>query len=152
MPTFLIFNAAEAVQYADIGKGDLRMDVVIPTAPTANDNRKWGFFAPSKGSGLYFQITGTTFQAVAIDGPTGADTTVSITFETEWVGTEQVYRIVWEAGLAHFYVAGTKKATIAFEDDNLDLASIPLSVYVYNANADNMLVGYVEALGVQSYI
>lgn len=151
MPTFIAFNAASAVQYADVIKGDFRMQVAVPTLPTATQARKFGLFAVDRDSGLYFEVTGTTFRAVARDATSvDGSTTSTITFEPSWAGTPIEYRILWEAGLAHFYVDGTRKATIAFPASNI-LTSIPLSLYVSNSVADNLLVGYIDSLGVQSF-
>lgn len=151
MSTYLVFNTAAAAQNIDLMKGDFRFAIVVPTDPTAGDSRKFGLYSSNKGSGIYFEISGTTFQAVAIDGVTGESTEESITWESSWTGTKRVFRIIWQAGMAHFYVDGTKKATIAFSDEDLDLASTPMRVYIKNDNADDMLVGYIECVGVQSY-
>lgn len=152
MATYLVFNNAEAIQYADLLKGDLRMNVVIPNSPSTSDVRRWGFYSLSKQSGAYFEITGTMFQAKVYDGANGTSNTVAITWDADWEGEDIIYRIKWSAGRAVFYMDGVQKADIALEDEGVVLANSPLSVYVQNATADNMLVGNIDVVNVQTYL
>lgn len=149
MATYLNFNSAEGIQDSSIVKGDLRMNLLVPTAPKAGDSRKFGFYSASKASGIYFEVSGTTFRAVARDGEKEESSTETITFSTDWVGQFTVYRIVWGAGMAHFYVGETKMATVSFVD--LDLTSVPLSIYINNGEADDLLVSYIECRDIQNY-
>lgn len=150
MATYLIFNAASAIQYGDVLKGDFRIKAVIPTIPAAGHARKFGLFSAHSGSGLYFEVTGTTFQAVIKDGNANQTATAPITFETVWAGEPLEFKIRWEANLVHFYIDGTRKATLSMTSA-IDLASTPLSIYISNSNADVMLVGNIEAQGLQAY-
>lgn len=149
---FLVFNAAEAIQYADVVKGTYYFEAVIPTAPTASDVRIWGLYSKNRDLGLYFEITGTTFRAVVKDGNKDKIVTSEMTFETSWVGVPIEYKIIWDAGSAEFYVDRVHKCTLSFADDDIALATEPLSLYIRNGNSDNMLVGTMVAKNVFQYL
>lgn len=156
MPTYLTFSSATAIQYADFTTGSVAINAVVPLTPVAGQAKKWGIYSHAKQAGLYFEITGATFRAVATstaDGQNAATGTSNITWNSAWVGVEVIYRIHWEAGMAQFYIDGVRVATIPFEDtDNLVLANTPMAFYIHNGNADNLLIGYIEALNVGAYI
>jgi hypothetical protein len=156
MPTYLTFNTATAIQYADFTTGTINMNVVVPVNPVAGQDKKWGVYSHAKQAGLYFEITGTTLRAVATateDGQTTVSDTETITWNTDWEGVEVLFKIKWEAGMAKFFINKTKVATIAFSDtDGLVLANTPMSLYIHNGNADDLLIGYIEATGVLKYI
>jgi hypothetical protein len=150
MSTVLNFNSAEAIQYADLVKGDIRFKILIPTAPKAGDSRKFGFYNVNKDSGIYFEVTGVTFRAVIRDGEKEESTVSAVTFSDDWAGRLIVYRIVWGAGMADFYVEDVKVATLPFVD--YDLTTTPLSLYINNGEADDMLLSYVECRDIQLLI
>lgn len=149
---YLNLNQAAIIQYADLLKGDLTFRLVIPTSPAAGHSRRWGFYAVNKESGVYFEVSGATFQATVRDGINGTSSSVALTWNDDWANAETTFRVRWEAGLATFYINGAKVTTIALDDENVVLASSPLSIYIENLTTDEMLTANIDAVGVQSYL
>lgn len=156
MPTYLTVDADTIIQYADFTTGTVAINAVVPLAPVAAQDKKWGVYSNAKEAGLYFEITGTTFRAVATstaDGQNTVTATSNITWNSDWLGVEVIYKIRWEAGLALFFINGVRVATIAFSDTaDLVLANTPMSLYVHNGNSDKLLIGYIEATNLGAYI
>jgi len=148
---YLVFNDAEAVHYGDAVKGTYLMEVVIPTEPTAGDARKFGLYSKNRDVGIYFEVTGTTFRGVAVDGNKNKEVTEDIEFNSAWAGAPIEYKIIWEAGRAELYVDRVHRATVDFSEDDLALAVHPMSLYIYNGNSDDMLVGAIEARNIYRY-
>jgi len=149
MANYLTFNADTAIQYGQFTGGSASFSTIFPNPPTAGEDKKIGLFSQAKGAGIYFHLNGTAFNAVATDGTNTK--TVEITWG-DWEDTEPIFLIRWEAGLAHFYIAGTKVAMIAFADENILLANTPLALYISNANSDELRVGFIEVTNAGSYI
>lgn len=156
MPTYLKFTSATAIQYADFTTGTIKINAVAPVDPVSAQDKKWGVYSHAKQAGIYFEITGTTFRAVATSTADGQNTVIAtstIDWNAAWTGVEVIYEIRWEAGMAKFFINGVRVATIAFSDTtNLVLANTPMSIYVHNGNADVLLIGFVEATGVLKYV
>lgn len=150
----LKFNNAEAIQYADLVKGEVTFSMRVAAAPAAGQDREFGLKSLNKGSGIYFQVDGADFNAVVVDGESGG----IISYPLTWaVGTfdsliANTYTIQWEAGLAKFFINGTNVVTLPFSDYDIVLASTPMSVYVKNQSGDDMYIDYIEGKGIQSYI
>jgi len=139
--------SASILGYADILKGNLTFSLLIPLAPTAGDVRFWGFYQPNLDAYIGFDITDDVFSMQTSNG-NGATTTVTFDWQPTWTNTEHEFQIQWTAAGAAFFVDGVKVGTI--NDDSVP--TVPLSTYIQNDNADNMLFTYMEAEDIQNYI
>lgn len=152
----LKFTNAEAIQYADLVKGEVTFRMRVVEGPASGDNKEIGLKSLNKGAGIYFDILDDDFNAVVEDGLTGLTNSFPITWEPgvfdSLIATD--YTIRWEAGMARFFINGVNVATVPFSDYDLDLASTPMSIYVKNQSGvgDDMYIDYIEAKGFQSYL
>lgn len=152
MDNYLVFNQAEAIQYADVVQGNFLFTAVIPSVPTDGDLRKFGLYSANQQVGIYFQVEDETFRAVVWDESIGEGDYKDITFNTSWAGAPVDYQIIWEAGIAKFLIDGVTVAQIAFDDGGMSFATQPLSLYVRNDNADDLFIGVIEAKNVINYL
>jgi len=146
--TGLVFNNAEAVFIKDMVGGEYTFKVTIPAVPTAADERIFGVFSPAMEKGIYFEVDDNVFKAVAKDGSESEEQVIA--FTASWATASVTFNIKWDSGTAVFSINGTKVATLSFIDSELDLATTPLSPYVLNTNADNLLVKYLMVRGVRN--
>lgn len=137
--TVLRFISASAVQYKDVFKGTIVLNLTVPTAPTAGNDRKFGLTQLSKGALAYFKVAGTAFTAESADGNGNTEST-TITWDSAWTNTATEFKIVWTGFEATFYVGGVKLAT----HRTVAVSKEPMSVYVNNSTADNLDLKYAE--------
>lgn len=133
----LRLSAAEINSYSQYIYGKYAFAVNVPTTPSAGEAKKIGLLnqaAPTLGA-VYFEITGATFRAVSYDDAGTAQTT-TLTWSGE--GAEQVFQIEWEKDNIVFRLAGTVVAT-----HKTRVGSLPQSLNLKNADADNTDTGYV---------
>lgn len=109
--TNLVFNNASAVGKADIGRGEITMSLIVPTAPTAGDTRSWGLAQTNLGAFAMFRITDTYFTAEVYDGY-GNYKVEQIPWLAAWTNTETEYKIKYTPDGWHFYVGGVEKSFI----------------------------------------
>jgi hypothetical protein len=149
----LLFNADTDASYIQHKFGHYVFSVNVPVKPTAGDARKFGLINaanPTKGS-VYFETTGTTFQAVSYDN-FGNTKATSITWnDTDWSAHAILFEILWEQDHIVFIVNGSVVATHVNSPagnygatSTNQVGTIPQVLYIHNGNADNMLVAYVE--------
>lgn len=143
----LRLNSAAIIHYGDIFKGELTMNLNIPTAPTAGDDRLFGFNQLNAGAYAYFKVADDVFTAEVNDGEGGTDSVV-IDWQTDWTAADTNFKIVWMGFSAVFYVNKVKFATI----NSAGVPKFPLSIYIKNGNADNMDMKYIEVENVHNYI
>ena len=148
----IILNAATIVHNHDVQRCEVRFLLTIPAVPTTGDSRRFGLFSTNKNSGVYFDINGNIFSGIANDSVANKTVSETMTFESSWATNEVEYKIVWEPDLIKFYVDRTRKAVLSLSSSELDISSIPLSVYVKNGNSDNMILGNFEIVGAMSYV
>lgn len=149
----LLFNTDTDASYLQHKFGHYLFSVNVPVKPTAGDARKWGLINaanPTKGS-VYFETTGTTFQAVSYDDYGNAKTTAITWNDTAWSALAIVFEILWERDHIVFLVNGAVVATHVNQGaGNYGATSTncvgvsPQALYIHNGNADNMLVAFVE--------
>lgn len=149
----LSLTNAGILHFADILRGDVSFKINI-AAPTAGDDRKIGLIEYNQGAFLYFKIADDVLTAESSDGTTIKSTVID--WNTDWTGTDTVFRIKWEAGMATFFIGDQFKVTLN-DASSLDIPTTvipggPLSLYVHNAGAGDLLISYIEVLGVQSAI
>ena len=149
----LSLNAVTIVSKHQYFRGNFVMNLTIPAVPTAGDERIFGLALPamSTKNAAYFEITGTTFQAVVKDSFNGTVTTSdAITWQAAWTNTAIEYRILWVGNKVTFYVNGIRVYELA--DRNLvpQLTTIP--VYIANNNADAMLLKYLAISDVHKVV
>lgn len=135
----LVFNAASAIQKADILMASrITFAATVPTDPTAGDSRSFGLEALNSGAYIRFKIDGTDFTAECSDGGSLSDS-CALTWDTDWAAAEAEFSIIFLPARVEFFVNGVMAGFL----DNTKCPKIPLSVCVRNANADAMSVSYV---------
>ena len=153
----ITLNAASFIAYADVFKEDLTINLTIPTAPTARDDRKWGNAQLNNGAYAIFAIEGTVFKCLC--EYQGVLTEIVIPWNAAWTNVPVDFTIKWNGSSADFLINGVRPngANIGgvLTETFINDASVPkvaMSTYVDNANADNMLVHYMEDQHIQGYI
>lgn len=137
----------EIAHYADFVKGDITMRITIPSAPGAGGGtRRYGVYALSADAYLLFSFGGT-LTVIASDGVT-TSTSEAINWDSSLNGVEARFRIVWDSGLAKFYINESNVATLS----GASIPHGPLSLYANDDSADASQVGAIDVRGMQSYI
>lgn len=147
----LALQEAGTVHRGDIMRGDLTMSITIPNSPTGGESRRFGFYSPNSGAYLWFQMEAEVFSAAASDGGSNSSSTAiawSDGVVESWEGNSIEFRIIWEAGMGHFYVNGARRATLA----GAAIPRDPMALYFSNANTDLMTVQYVNAEALQTFL
>jgi len=142
----ILLSQASILELADVSLGDLRLELSLPTAPTAGDERQFGFKSFSSGSYALFDISGTTFSAKVSDENGHTDST-TLVFNNDWVAEHTVFQIVFSASFVKFYINSSCVATFTGED----APNKAMSIYVKNDNADSMLFYGYDLLGAHIY-
>jgi len=136
-------NTAVIATYQTLRNCVLQMALNIPTAPTAEDSRVFGFYSPTltdKGK-IVFQISGTALTAEVYDEDGDEIDSKSITWDNGWTATETLFEIVVNERNVIFKIAGT----IVARFDDIAVAQFPLNVYLANNNSDNLDIGVIKA-------
>jgi len=134
------YNADASASFGQHLFADVEFNLTVPVKPTAGQARFWGLrFPVGTGFGaIYFEVTGTTFQAVSI-GQGGTSETTAITWiDGTWTAVAINYRIRWENDEVRFYVNGTLYVT--------HVAQVPqtaLPLMISNSSADNLDLNYL---------
>ena len=145
--TDLRFNAASAINYADIFKGKIGFNLTVPVGPAGGQARRFGFAQLNLGAYLGFRVDGAVFQVETIDG-SGNTETSNITWDAAWTGVPVLFEIDWSGFSATFYINGVKKVFL----NGVSVPKNPLSVYISNGAADNLDLTYLEVKDVQGYV
>lgn len=143
----LRFNAAGAASYSQYVYGDYEFQVNVATTPSAGEAKVWGLRNPaSSRGGIYFEITGATFQVVSVSDDGNTTDTTAVTWNDKsqtYNGNMTKFRIVWEPHQIRFYV-DTIEAAVATHK-GASIGSLPLALRIDNSDADNMDVDFVLA-------
>ncbi len=134
------YNADASASFGQHIFADVEFNLTVPVKPTAAQARFWGLrFPVGTGFGaIYFEVTGTTFQAVSV-GPAGTSETTAITWvDGTWTAAAISYRIRWENDEVRFYVNGTLYATHVAQ-----VPQTPLPLMISNSASDNLDLNYL---------
>jgi hypothetical protein len=108
----LVFNTAAAIGKADISRGEITFALIVPTAPTAGDDRYWGLGHTANFSSLaVFKILDDGFFAYVYDNA-GNYKSERIDWDVAWNAAEVDYKIKYAPDGFHFYVDGVEKSFI----------------------------------------
>lgn len=139
-------TTAVTAMSCDFVKGNLEMELTIPTAPGAGDVRKWGWMAQGQGAYAYFEIDGADFKVSTGDGE-GNTQSETLTWNSDWDNTATLFQIRWDASGFTFLVNGGRLAKIS---EDLKMPRVPLSPYISNSNGgDTMLLSQISVKGAQ---
>lgn len=142
----LRMNTAAAVGFADIYSADLTINATFPVAPVAGQDKRIGFAQLNMGAYVGFKISGAKFYYEAAS----PDTTISqteITWDATWTAAPVAFRILWENNQVKFYIkliGSNNEAYVGAINNTVALPKFPLSLYLKNANADNLDVTFVD--------
>lgn len=141
----LTVNADTLISLETFNAGVLKVEANIPADPTALDDRKIGFSGQGTGAAAYFFVDGTALKC-QVTNEDGESETVTISWSggviEDWSGNVATYEIRWDPGIVRFFINNVQRAQIS--------SATPtgaMSVYLHNANADNMLVKQVTVDG-----
>jgi hypothetical protein len=141
----IVLNAATILGYDDLYQCRGVFSLTIPAAPTAGDDRAFGFAQLNAGLFVDFKIVGAVFSANCINGTLSS--TAVIPWNTDWDATPTKFSIRWHGYDAIFYVNDIEMARL--NSGNAGMVTEPMSLYIKNANADDLLMHYVEALDIR---
>lgn len=144
----LVLGGSATIMGADFMKGNLEMEITIPTAPASGHTRQFGWKAGGQGAYAYFEISGTTFQAATSDGE-GNSQTAAITWNSDWDNAATLFKIRWDASGFTFLVDGIRKAKIS---EDTKMPRVPMSPYMASlgGGTGDMLVSYISIIGAQT--
>lgn len=138
-------NADTLITKEVFDAGVLRAFVTIPTAPTASDDRKIGFSGNGSSEFAWFFVEGTALKCQVSNGE-GAAESVTIDWSDgvieNWTNLKITMEVRWEAGSVRFFINGTQRAQLSGK-----VPRGPLSAFIRNANADNMLLAGLTVEG-----
>lgn len=126
----------------DFVKGNLEMELTIPTAPGAGDVRKFGWMAQGQGAYAYFEFDGEAFKVSSGDGE-GHTQSEEITWNTDWTNVTTLFQIRWDASGFTFLINGGRVAKIS---DELNMPRVPLSPYISNETGGDTII--VQQIGI----
>lgn len=137
-------NAAEIASLQGVGLGELEFLMDIPTAPTAGDARVWGLKSLQGGDlgRISFEITDTTFQAIAYDEDGSELGSVVIPWDSDWTNTEVRYGIKRGIRSVFFTIDGDLYGQIP----DVALSKRSLNISVDNDNSDNLLISSITVV------
>lgn len=154
-------NEAKFIGYADIFKGELHFDIVVPTVPTTGDYRQFGFEQLNEGASAVFVFDGEDFYvATSFQGEV---TMIPVEWNPAWTNTATRFTVKWTGFSAEFLINGVQQFNastvpsaveampMTFIND-VTVPKIPMSVSVSNETADNLLVISYQTMNVQGYI
>lgn len=99
-------NANTFIGNASIFKEDLTLNLTIPAAPTASDNRTWGLQQSVNGAKAVFNITDTIFSCKTTY--LGVTTTINIPWLSSYTNTATNYTVKWNGFSADFLINGVR--------------------------------------------
>lgn len=151
--TVLRFTSAEVASYSFYRGGVYRFKLTVPVAPTAAQDKSWGFKTPSLGnvSRVEFDITGAVFSVVVYDKDGNTAFSQAITWDAAWTATAVVYEMRILDGGITFWINNTRKAAYMFNAvANRKKIYDAGPLHIKNLNADNLDLTYLSAREVQS--
>ena len=157
----LRINAASIIHYGDMYGCDMTVRVTIPAVPIAGDSRRIGLASAGLGAFVGFDISGVVFSIQANDGK-GNTKSVTVDFLAAWATVPTDFEIRWRGTYADFLVGGVpvidttdatnKKFAATYRLNDIAVPKGPLSIYVLNANADNLDIATINAKNIQTFI
>jgi len=159
--TALRFNASKAIGYGDLFKTDVTFGVIVPTAPTAGDVRKWGLEQITIGASIFFQIIDDVFSCNCTYNGVTSNTVVD--WNTDWTATDTKFTIKWTGFTVEFLINGVHVASaggytgisgysgVSGRSDE-SIPKVALSTSIDNENSDDLDVSYIETQNTQGYI
>lgn len=127
---------ATAFMDAETGRG---------TATSGSDKRI-GLISLAKDVKALFLIYGNTLRCITKDEDGVTKSAINIAWKTAWT-TSMSLSIKWYGTGVSFYVNEEQVASF-----NSDVPNSSMSPYIYNTDADNLLVSYTEGVNVDTYI
>jgi hypothetical protein len=141
----LTVNADTLISLETFSAGVLKVEANIPADPTSGDDRKIGFTGQGTGAYAWFFVDGAALKCQVSDGD-GNTATETISWSDgvieDFSGNVATYEIRWDAGIVRFFINGVQRAQLS--------TGVPtglMSVYLHNANVDNLLVKQVTVDG-----
>jgi hypothetical protein len=128
--------------------GEYEFMLTIPVAPVLGQSKIWGLYANALAykNDIYFNISGTTFQAVTYTSDGTAFEATAITWNAAWTAAAVSYKIKWFKEKVEFYVNGIK---VASHTTSIPNELTPVPVHVVNGNADNLDLSYLRFANVR---
>ena len=144
-------NQDTAYSYPQFRFGIFEFGVIIPVAPTAGDDRKWGFKIPELGNKgtIFFQISGTTLSAVSYDNDGVESDSQDIPWDASWTNTETRFTINWSPKGVRISINGVDPIVLKVPNN---IGDLPMALYLDNQNADDMDITYILVKESQSAI
>jgi len=114
---------------------------------TATDgaSKYFGLISLNKDTKALFNVYGNSLKCI-VKNDAGVETSVELPWVSAWSSAIALFQIKWTAQGVGFYVNGANVANIN------DSVTSTMSPYVDNVNSDNLLLSYLEGLGVESYL
>lgn len=112
----------------------------------AGTDKVFGLISLNKDIKAVFHIYGSDLRCISID-ENGDVITSIIPWETAWSTLSAIYKIKWLGQGFGFFV--NDKNVVNHFDRSINSV---MSAYINNVNSDNMLVGFVEGNGIESYL
>ena len=153
----LVLNAASIVGYADLTECDLSLRLELPEVPTAGDSREFGLASVNLGAFIIFKIDGIVLTIEVADGKGNTKSGV-VAFDSAWAKTPIDFEIRWRGTYADFLISGvgvinsTDPAGASYRINDIAVPKGPLSVYVKNANSDNLEIISVSGKNIKEFI
>ena len=110
------------------------------------DDKEFGLKQKNQDVYAVAKMNGSSFQFITKDAK-GVTETSNIPWVSAWTATETVFSIHW-TGQGFLFKAGS---TVLASHNGSSIFK-PMSIYLRNTDADNMILGFVEGLGIESYL
>jgi len=127
---------ATAFMDAETGRGTV----------TSGSDKRIGLISLAKDVKALFLIYGNTLRCITKDEDGVTKSAINIAWKTAWT-TSMSLSIKWYGTGVSFYVNEEQVASF-----NSDVPNSSMSPYIYNTDADNLLVSYTEGVNVDTYI
>lgn len=140
--TKLRITNAEIASYGSWRFSAIEFVLNVPTAPTAGNNRQWGFKCPALGNRgrVEFSIVDDVFAVFAYNDAGTQVFTLAITWDAAWTATDVRYGIRIGKDGIRFLIDGVVKAKtqISGHNPNPAVSSLPLPIHIKNGTASNL--------------
>ena len=134
------------IHYTDFKKGDINLNVNVPSTPSIGDIRDFGLSSSDSKNYIKFTIRSNTFKCATSNGGTIVLSDELEWNSTDWNGENINFQIIWEAGTAKFLIEGSNVYTVTGKS----IPTGPLSLFLYDNSPDDITVGEMSIRGAQS--
>lgn len=141
----IVVGTGSIIHYVDFVKGDIVLNINIPTAPATGDSRVFGASTADGGAYVRFSMTDDELICQTKNG-SDTDETSAIEWNNDWNNNEIEFRISWQAGAVRFFIKNVQIGIIA--DDSVPYG--PLSLYFEDDSTLPMSIGNMAVRGTQS--